>query len=457
MRVPVEHGDRPNPRNPPAKTYRHPLPCNVKCGKSSSADDIASWKASAVGILIATISVALRRGLRRATVADRRAALPASRQAALATPTSVCATGTICWLVAPHATTEFIVTWFTAWAVASSVLSAAFRVGGIYLREKVFKALRVVVVDRPAHTAQLTQSKALDAGGHWCIAGSIDTKEADWLDRLYLSVAQGNVDVVALALASRNVGAWVSRMCSRLADQPVRVCLAIDVAALGRTPRTMERFGNAALIDLLADPHGGLEGGAKRAMDVTLSALALVALSPLLAAVAAAVRMESAGPIIFRQKRFGLGGGHIDVLMFRSMRVEACDVSGESRTVRRDPRVTRVGRILRHLSLDELPQLINVLRGEMSLVGPRPHPLHMRVGELYYFDAVERYRARHLIKPGITGWAQINGSRGAVDTIEEAWRRVELDLWYLENWSMWLDVQTIVRTVLSGFLSESFE
>lgn len=421
-----------------------------------SGDELASWKALAVGILVATIAVALRRGLRRTGSPDVKSVLSASRQAALATATSVAAAGAICWLIAPRATTEFIVTWFISWAFISSALSAAFRVGGIYLRKRIFGALRIVVVGRPAHAALIIRASPANNENHWCIVEHIDTKEPGWLDRLHELATQGNIDVVALALASRNVGVWVSSVCSRLADQPVRVCLAIDAAALGRAPRTMERLGNAALVDLLADPHGGLEGGAKRAIDIILSALALIVLSPLLAVVALAVRLESPGPVIFRQKRFGLGGRHIEVFKFRSMRLEVCDPTGENRTVRRDPRVTSVGRILRHLSIDELPQLFNVLRGEMSLVGPRPHPLHMRVGELYYFDAVERYRARHLVKPGITGWAQINGSRGVVDTIEKARRRVELDLWYLENWSVWLDLKIIVRTILSGFLSESF-
>jgi len=421
-----------------------------------SGVELASWKALGVGVLVAAIAAALRRGLRRAGAPNKSSALPASRLAALATATSICAAGTICWLIAPRATTEFILTWFVSWAMLSSTLSAAFQVGGVHVRKRVFGPLRVVVVGRPADAARIMQPSTAADAGHWRVAGHVDTKQPDWLDRLHVLVARGDVDVVALALASRHVGAWVASVCSRLADQPVRVCLVIEAAAPGRTPRTMERLGDAALIDLLADPHGGLEGGAKRATDIALSALALVALSPLFALLAAAVRLESPGPVLFRQERFGLGGRHIRVLKFRSMRAEAGDASGENRTVPRDPRVTRVGRILRHLSFDELPQLVNVLRGDMSLVGPRPHPLHMRVGELYYFDAVERYRARHLVKPGITGWAQVNGSRGAVDTIEKAQRRVELDLWYLENWSIWLDCQIIMRTALGGFLSEGF-
>jgi lipopolysaccharide/colanic/teichoic acid biosynthesis glycosyltransferase len=155
--------------------------------------------------------------------------------------------------------------------------------------------------------------------------------------------------------------------------------------------------------------------------------------------------------VLFRQWRFGLGNRPIFVLKFRTMRIEGCDATGERRTVARDSRVTRVGRFLRRTSIDELPQLINVLRGEMSLVGPRPHPLHMRVGDSYYFDAVSRYRVRHLVKPGITGWAQINGSRGEVDTLEKARRRVELDLWYLQNWSLVLDFRILLSTALGRF------
>lgn len=135
------------------------------------------------------------------------------------------------------------------------------------------------------------------------------------------------------------------------------------------------------------------------------------------------------------------------------MCTERGDTTGAARTLARDPRVTRVGRILRRLSFDELPQLLAVLRGEMSLVGPRPHATHMMVEGAYYFDAVDFYRARHRMLPGITAWAQVNGSRGEVDTVEKARRRVELDLWYVANWSPALDLWIILRTVFGAFVT----
>lgn len=409
-----------------------------------------SWKALCLGFLVSSMALAMRRAMRGAGVLDEKAAASESARAALATLAAICAAGAICWLLSSR-DADVIVEWFMAWVAISSTLSAALRIGRARLRRTICGAVRVVVVGQPMHAAAALHRAESAVDSCWCVAGRVDAGEPNWLDQLHSIVAQADVDVVALTLTGPNAGERIALVCSRLADQPVRVCLAIDSAALGWTPRALERFGDAALVDLITDPHGGLDGAAKRALDIVLSTLALVALGPLLAVVAVAVRLESPGPIFFRQKRFGLGGRHIEVLKFRSMRMESCDVTGANRTLARDPRVTRIGRILRRLSIDELPQLINVLRSDMSLVGPRPHPLHMRVGEHYYFVAVEEYRTRHVVKPGITGWAQINGSRGEVDTIEKARRRVELDLWYLENWSFWLDFRIIVRTILGGF------
>ena len=217
------------------------------------------------------------------------------------------------------------------------------------------------------------------------------------------------------------------------------------------TPPIIERLGGAAKVGLLPGPRRAVAGGAKRAMDLLLSTLALLALSPLLAAVAVALHLESSGGFIVREKRFGPGGRPIRLFKFRSMRIESCNVAGKDRM---QPRLTPIGRVLRRLSFDELPQLINVLRGEMSLVGPTSHPLQMRLGEQYCSDAAERCHPWQLVKPGITGWAQINGSGGAVGTIEKAQRRLDLELWYLENWSIWLDVQIIAWTALNGFRPE---
>jgi len=161
-----------------------------------------------------------------------------------------------------------------------------------------------------------------------------------------------------------------------------------------------------------------------------------------------AIKLESKGPVLFRQRRLGFNNLEIDVLKFRSMYVDRQDESGGERTRKCDPRVTRVGRIIRRTSIDELPQLWNVLRGEMSLVGPRPHALAMRVGDEYYHEAVRGYPARHRVKPGITGLAQVRGLRGEIDTIERAKKRVEYDVYYIEHWSPLLDLRIIMETMV---------
>jgi exopolysaccharide biosynthesis polyprenyl glycosylphosphotransferase len=414
-----------------------------------------AWEALGLGVLSAALAVAVRRAMRGAAALDQMPALPVGLQAAAATAFSIGATGAICWLAPTLAAPDrgTLLMWFAAWAVASAVTSAVLRLGAAQLAELVCCGRRIIVVGPPEEADTLACSVLGAPCPRWLLAGRVDDADANGLARLAEMVGHGEADVVALQVTGPRAGERIAAVCELLADQPVRVCLALDAAALGRMPRGLDRIGHAAMVDLLADPHGGLDGAAKRAIDIVGSGLALVLLSPVLAAAALAIYLESPGPILFRQLRFGLGSRPITVLKFRSMRTDGCDATGERRTIAHDPRVTRVGRILRRSSIDELPQLINVLRGEMSLVGPRPHPLHMRVGEAYYFEAVDRYRARHLVKPGITGWAQVNGSRGEVDTLAKARRRVELDLWYLDNWSVGLDLRIMLRTALGGFIS----
>lgn len=190
------------------------------------------------------------------------------------------------------------------------------------------------------------------------------------------------------------------------------------------------------------------DGILKGLQDRLLALIGVVVLSPLLLLTAIAIKLESKGPVFFKQKRFGFNNLEIEVLKFRSMYVDRQDESGAQRTTKGDPRVTRVGRIIRRTSIDELPQLFNVLRGEMSLVGPRPHATAMRVGDAYYHDAVRGYAARHRVKPGITGLAQVRGLRGEIDTIERAKKRVEYDIYYIENWSPLLDLRIICETLV---------
>lgn len=185
----------------------------------------------------------------------------------------------------------------------------------------------------------------------------------------------------------------------------------------------------------------------KRTLDIVASVLLLVLLALLLAVIAAAIRLDSKGPVLFRQTRLGLGGRPFEILKFRTMSVlENGDVIRQATA--HDPRVTRIGWFLRRTSLDELPQLINVLRGEMSLVGPRPHA---KAHDLYYGRLIERYWLRQHVKPGITGWAQVNGHRGETPTLGSMQARIDLDLWYVAHAGIGLDLEILFRTLLVPF------
>jgi exopolysaccharide biosynthesis polyprenyl glycosylphosphotransferase len=200
------------------------------------------------------------------------------------------------------------------------------------------------------------------------------------------------------------------------------------------------------LIDLIDKPIGDWDVILKWLFDKGVAAAALLALAPLMALLALAIKLDSRGPVLFRQKRYGFNNELIEVLKFRSMYVDQTDANAGKLVTKGDPRVTRVGRVIRKTSLDELPQLINVLKGELSLVGPRPHALQAKAADRLYHEVVDGYFARHRVKPGITGWAQINGWRGETDTSEKIQRRVEHDLYYIDNWSVFLDLYILLKT-----------
>jgi lipopolysaccharide/colanic/teichoic acid biosynthesis glycosyltransferase len=185
-------------------------------------------------------------------------------------------------------------------------------------------------------------------------------------------------------------------------------------------------------------------------VDKVLSALLLISILPLMVIIAVTIRLDSPGPVFFRQRRLGLNNVEFEIFKFRTMASTGADASdGRWQTRRQDARVTRVGHFLRRSSLDELPQLFNVLRGEMSLVGPRPHPIRMRTENRLGSEIVPDYPHRHRVKPGMTGWAQINGYRGATQTVDQIKRRVEYDIFYIENWSILFDLKILALTPIT--------
>lgn len=209
----------------------------------------------------------------------------------------------------------------------------------------------------------------------------------------------------------------------------------------------VQLLGRIPVLTLWKRPFGDINQFVKTGEDLLIGSLALILVSPVILISAILVKLTSPGPILFVQPRVGFNNEVIDVYKFRTMHVERTDRDGSATTTRGDPRVSAVGRFLRRLSIDELPQLFNVIRGEMSLVGPRPHAIKMKVGDRSYKDAVRGYAGRHRVRPGITGYAQVNGLRGEIRTLERARQRVELDKYYIDHWSIGLDLWIMLSTI----------
>ena len=274
--------------------------------------------------------------------------------------------------------------------------------------------------------------------------------DAALLQQLGREAAAGRLDAVVVALPWTSPAA-IRQTCAALCHLTADVWMVADP----RSPATLAAqpgpVPEVAMLPIALRPLAGWRRIAKRAEDVVLASLLLVVLSPLLLLVAVCVALDSRGPVLLRQHRFGYGNIPFEIYKFRTMYHDRGDRTGAQATVPGDRRVTRIGRFLRRSSIDELPQLLNVLKGQMSLVGPRAHPVEMRVLGEYYYDVVPLYRARHRVKPGITGLAQINGYRGLVDTMDKASGRVAWDLDYIERWSLGLDIRILARTLLKGF------
>jgi Undecaprenyl-phosphate glucose phosphotransferase len=266
------------------------------------------------------------------------------------------------------------------------------------------------------------------------------------LDELERLIRQGAVDEVIIALPW-HAAERIQQIVSRLAMTPVTVRLSPDLVGFSFMHGRFQELGGLPLLEVSARPMAGNSWIHKGILDRAIAVVATVAFAPALLLIAIAIKLDSPGPILFRQDRVGFNNRTIRVWKFRTMRQDHSQNDNIRQAQRNDPRVTKVGWFLRRTSLDELPQLWNVLAGEMSIVGPRPHAPSTKAAGRTFDQVVEYYAARHKVKPGITGWAQVNGWRGETDTEEKLIKRVEYDLYYINNWSMMFDLYILVRTL----------
>ncbi len=243
----------------------------------------------------------------------------------------------------------------------------------------------------------------------------------------------------------------IKEIVSYFSDSTARVYIVPDFFTYDLIQSRWRNVGRIPTLSIYDTPFYGFSTFIKRVEDVIVASIILALISPILLAVAIGVKTSSPGPIIFKQYRYGMDGKKIKVWKFRSMKVMDNGATVKQAT-KDDPRVTKFGAFIRRTSLDELPQFINVLQGRMSIVGPRPHAV---AHNEEYRSLVDKYMLRHKVKPGITGWAQVNGYRGETDTIDKMAKRVEYDLFYIRSWSLWLDIKIIFMTVFKGFIGKT--
>lgn len=262
------------------------------------------------------------------------------------------------------------------------------------------------------------------------------------IDDVPAYVASHGIDLVYITLPLFNQGRVID-LVNSLRDTTASIYFVPDVFIFDLVQARLDNLNGVPVISVFETPLGGINAILKRMFDIVVAGMILVAISPLLIVIALLVKLSSRGPVIFKQRRYGMYGEEILVFKFRSMAV--CeDGQTIAQATRNDARVTPLGAILRRTSLDELPQFFNVLQGSMSIVGPRPHAV---AHNEHYRKLIHGYMWRHKVKPGITGWAQVNGYRGETDTIDKMEGRVLYDIAYLKNWSLWLDIVIILRTV----------
>jgi putative colanic acid biosysnthesis UDP-glucose lipid carrier transferase len=343
-----------------------------------------------------------------------------------------------------------VLSWFVLAPTALAIWRLGVRAGLTKARTLGYNIRRVAIVGSGEHGVQV--ARTVD-GSPWMglkVIGMFDDRApvpgrvpADLpfpllgkTDDLLREVARGNIDMVYVTLPINNLER-IGKLLNALADTTTSVYFIPDMLLFSMVHGRWVRIGELPAVSVFETPFYGVGGWSKRVEDLVISSFVLAAMAIPMLLIAMAIKLTSPGPALFRQTRYGLDGREFRIWKFRTMTV--CEDSGPiAQAKRNDPRVTRIGALLRRTSLDELPQFLNVLTGTMSVIGPRPHAADHNE---YYRRLVRHYMVRHKVRPGISGWAQINGLRGETDTLEKMERRVEYDLWYIRNWSVLLDLR----------------
>lgn len=357
--------------------------------------------------------------------------------------------------------------WMVSWYVSGAVILVAFR---LFLRALISRwtrqgklKRRTVIVGGGKDAEELIKTIQRGTGNDIELFGLFDDRvDARSPDEVAGCPKLGNVnDLVEFARRTRvdlvivsmplSAETRVLQMLKKLWVLPVDIRLSAHMSKLKFKSNAYSYVGEVAVFDMADRPISDWNLVFKWIFDKVVALVAIVLLAPVMLATVIAVKLESKGPVLFKQKRHGFNNELIEIYKFRSMYTDMSDKKASKLVTKDDPRVTRVGRFIRKTSIDELPQLFNVLKNEISIVGPRPHALEAKADNKLYNDAVDGYFARHKVKPGMTGWAQIHGWRGETDTLEKIMQRVNHDLHYIENWSPFLDFYIVFMTPFALF------
>jgi Undecaprenyl-phosphate glucose phosphotransferase len=358
--------------------------------------------------------------------------------------------------------------WLVSWYISGSVVLVTFRLS---LRALIRRwtaegrlRRRTVIVGGGADAAVLIEAIRQGADSDVNLIGLFDDRVDDRspetvagcpklgpISALVEFARRTRVDLVIVSMPL-SAEKRVLEMLKQLWVLPVDIRLSAHMSKLRFAQSAYSYVGDVPVFDVADRPISDWNLVFKWLFDHLVAVLALIVLSPVMVVTAIAIKLDSKGPVLFRQKRQGFNNELIEIYKFRSMYTEKADQGAAKLVTKDDPRVTKVGRFIRKTSIDELPQLFNVLKGQLSIVGPRPHALQAKAANVLYYEAVEGYFARHRVKPGITGWAQINGWRGETDTLDKIMQRVNHDLYYIEHWSLLLDLYILLMTPISLFI-----